>query len=364
MASRTVVVIGGGPAGLATSYELKRRGIDHIVLERGEVADSFRNRVYDSLTLHTGKHMSSLPGMPFGRSAPLFIGRDLFVDYLRRYRETFALPVERAEVRSVSRDGEEWLIETDERSVRARHLVVATGIMSNPIMPSLAGSDEFAGTIRHSSSYRRPDECRGKRVLVIGCGNSAGEIASELGGAGVDTTVAIRSGNNIVPLQFLGIPIQYLAYGLLKLPRFTRAPLLEGLRRLIELQRGPAVIPRGSTSPLEAIPMIGFRLDDAIRNGSVRLRHKVERLTPAGARFSDGTEEPFDEIIMATGFRAAVGFLPVAIDERGFAQRSDRVRSREYPHLYFVGHTYDAAGALFNIRRDARLAAEAIAASL
>ncbi|HEX6178784.1 MAG TPA: hypothetical protein VF057_10535, partial [Thermoanaerobaculia bacterium] len=142
---------------------------------------------------------------------------------------------------------------------------------------------------------------------------------------------------------------------------FTRAPILSGLRLLTELRRGASPIPRGSKSPLEAIPMIGFRLADAIRDGSVRLRRGLESVTRTGARFADGTEESFDEIILATGFRAAVGFLPVSIDARGFALRRDRVTSAEHPGLYFVGHNYDATGALFNIKRDSRLAAEAIA---
>jgi cation diffusion facilitator CzcD-associated flavoprotein CzcO len=352
------IVIGAGPAGLATSRELQVRGVEHVVLERGEVAESW-SRLYDSLTLHTGKHMSHLPGMRFPRGTPLFLSRDTFLAYLHEYRRRFALPiVTRVEVQSVSREGDGWRV--DGRTARA--LVVASGIISNPLTPRIAGMDAFRGTMRHSITYRRPDEVRGKRVLVVGAGNSAGEIASELGREGIDTTIAIRSGANVVPLAILGIPIQYIAFAMRKLPRAARE-LLVGAMRLVM----PApVIPRSKQSPLDAIPLIGFRLVDAIREGKVKLRGDIETFTPAGARFKDGREEAFDEVLLATGFRAAMPFLGelVTRDQRGFATRKDRVVSVDQPDLYFVGHNYDSTGGLTNIRQDARLAAEHVRRSV
>jgi hypothetical protein len=88
-------------------------------------------------------------------------------------------------------------------------------------------------------------------------------------------------------------------------------------------------------------------------------------LTESGARFMDGVEEPFDDVILATGFTAALAPLGnlVRTDAKGFAVRTDRVTSADQPNLYFVGHSYDATGGLYNIRRDSVLAAERIAAS-
>lgn len=220
---------------------------------------------------------------------------------------------------------------------------------------AIHGAEDFRGAIRHSITYRRPDEVRGKRLLVVGAGNSAGEIASELGREGIDTTVAIRSGANVVPLAILGIPIQYLAYAMRRLPR----PAREVIVRAMRLVTPPPVIPRPAHGPLDAIPIIGFRLVDAIRDGSVKLRGDIESFLPDGVRFSDGREEPFDEVLLATGFRAAMPFLEglVQLDARGFAQRRDRVVSVDQPDLYFVGHNYDSTGGLTNIRQDAPRAA-------
>ncbi|MGH7699803.1 MAG: hypothetical protein ACREMJ_04685 [Gemmatimonadales bacterium] len=110
--------------------------------------------------------------------------------------------------------------------------------------------------------------------------------------------------------------------------------------------------------------MIGFHLVDAINAGRVRLKPGLVELTPEGARFTDGTPAAFDDIILATGFTAALDPLDdlARRDDRGFARRTDRVTSPDQPNLYFVGHNYDATGGLWNIRIDSALAASAIAA--
>src|SRR5262245_41033658 len=89
----TCVIIGAGPAGLATSHELRVRGIDHVVLERGGTVGFTWASLYDGLVLHTGKHFSALPGMRFPRATPVFPSRKDFFDYLRRFASTFRLPV-------------------------------------------------------------------------------------------------------------------------------------------------------------------------------------------------------------------------------------------------------------------------------
>ena len=102
--SPIVAVIGAGPAGLAASHALAGRKIDHVVLEKGEAVGHSWSNVYENLRLHTGKHMSALPGMPFPRSTPLFALRQAFLDYLQTYTRRFRLPVEtRCAVASVQR---------------------------------------------------------------------------------------------------------------------------------------------------------------------------------------------------------------------------------------------------------------------
>lgn len=381
------IVIGAGPAGLATSRELARRGIDHVVLERGESVGHTWVNLYDSLTLHTGKHMSGLPGMRIPRSAPLFVPREQFVDYLREYASRFALPIRTgSDVRGVERitseQGARWRVHAVTANsnvvLEATNLIVATGIVANPRVPEIDGREEFersGGRVLHSADYRRPNELLGKRILVVGVGNSGGEIASELASAGnrngnvTHVTIAVRSGANVVPREILGIPVQYLARYIRKLPRRAREAIVRAIGRIVEKRRGPPVLPRPAHGPLDAIPLIGFHLVDAIRAGAIDVRGAIERLTSTGARFADGkqpAEVPYDVVILATGFSAALAPLGqlVRVDTRGFGARRDRVASADHDGLYFVGHNYDATGGLFNIGRDARLVGEQIVRAL
>jgi putative flavoprotein involved in K+ transport len=377
-------VVGAGPAGLAASRELVRRGIEHVVLERGEAVGHTWANLYDSLTLHTGKHMSGLPGLALPRSAPLFVPRAEFVRYLRDYAARFSLPVRTGwDVHAVDRltgSGARWLVRAATPGgvalIEADFVVAAMGIVANPSLPAIAGREEFergGGRVLHAADYRRPDaELTGRRILVIGVGNSGGEIASELArtrdrGRVTRVTIAVRSGANVVPREILGIPVQYLARYIRKLPRRPREAVVRAVGRIVEKRRGPPVLPRPSYGPLDAIPLIGFHLVDAIRDGLIDVRGAVEGLTAAGARFSDGkdpAELPYDVVILATGYRPALapfGQL-VRVDVKGFALRVDRVTSADHDGLYFVGHNYDATGGLFNIGLDAALVAKQIAA--
>src|SRR5215210_5629819 len=185
-----VVVVGAGPAGLATSRELRRRGIDHIVLERGPGVGSSWRAFYSSLVLHTGKHLSSLPGVGLGPTAPLFTPREQFVAYLEQYAASQALPVRTGvEVRHGAPSGEGWTLQTTAGAWDAEVLIVATGIAASPRVPSHLGLEAFNGTVRHSIEYRDPAPFVGRRVLVVGAGNSGAEIAAELRVAGVETTI-------------------------------------------------------------------------------------------------------------------------------------------------------------------------------
>jgi len=377
------IVIGAGPAGLATSHELKQVGVNHVVLERGDSVGYVWANLYDSLTLHTGKHMSALPGMKFPRSAPLFVPRGQFVQYMRDYAARFALPVrtgwEVVSIDHLTSEPYRWKIRArtggGDATLRCRDLVVATGIVANPRVPTIPGAEEFrraGGQLLHAADYRRPDSFYGKRVLVIGVGNSGGEIASELATSGnrdgrvTSVTISVRSGANVVPREILGIPIQYLARYVRKLPRKAREAVVRVIGIIVEKRRGPPVLPRPSYGPLDAIPLIGFHLVDAIRAGLIDVRGALECLTAHGARFADNKEPrelPFDAVILATGFAPALAPLGqlIRVDAKGFAKRADRIASADHDGLYFVGHNYDTTGGLVNIAHDARLAAKRIA---
>lgn len=361
-----VIIVGAGPAGLATAASLKRRGIPYRLLERGDSLGYSWVNLYDSLRLHTGKHLSHLPGYRFAAGTALFPSREEFVRYLRDYARHFGIVVETGkEVIAATKAGTSWRVTAaDGEWHEASSLVMSTGIIANPKVPSVPGRSRFRGRVLHSVEYRRPNEFIGRRVLVVGVGNSGGEIGTELARAGAHVTLLVRSGANVVPLMLAGLPIQYVAYVMRRLPRAARERIIGRVQRIMEKKHGPPVLPRPSHSALDAIPLIGFHLVDTIREGLIEVRHAgLSELTETGARFSDGSEADFDVILLATGFAPALAPLGDAVrtDVKGFAKRTDRVTSADQEGLYFVGQNYDSTGGLSNIRRDAQLVAERIA---
>ena len=359
-----VVIVGAGPAGLATSHELQRRNIDHVVLERGDQPGFVWKGLYESLVLHTGRHLSHLPDMTIPRSMPVFVPRLAVIDYFQQYARKFDLPIRTGvDVERINRAGGRWRITTNRGEYFPRALVMATGIISNPYIPQLPGRADFEGRIMHSQEYRQLSDVPEGRILVIGAGNSGGEIASELGLAGREVDIAVRSGVNVVPLQLAGIPIQYLSNFLRRLPRPFQIGAIAVVLQFIQWRRGPSPLPPSEFSPMDVMPLIGFHLVDAIKAGQVTLRKGVAQLTKTGAQFIDGTECPYDTVILATGYTAALAPLGdlVRKDAKGFALRTGLVASADHPNLFMVGHNYDTSGALYNIARDAGLAADGIA---
>jgi hypothetical protein len=341
------IVIGAGPAGLAVSQQLTTHGLQHRVLEKGAApGESWRN-YYDSLVLHTAKHGSYLPGMPFAKTVPLFPSRRDVLGYLESYAAHFQLPIDfKVTVTRVARDGAGFQVATDHGIVESKTVIVATGIFSNPYAPHFENQESFKGCVIHSSEYRRADSFIGSRTLVVGAGNSGAEIAAELAGAGVDVSIAIRSGVAIQPILLLGIPIQYWGIFLHHLPR----PAGLGISRTFAVlaahrqKRSQILPPRLTPLPMGRVPVIGDRLVRAVRDGRLRVVPGIAGFeSDGGVSFSDGAREEFSHIILATGYRPSAAFV-----EGAEGQNAGNI-----PGLFHVGQNNSLAGTLWHIRHEA-----------
>ena len=362
------VVVGGGPAGLAASQQLGMRGISNVVLERGSHAGWMWGHVYDGLRLHTGKHLSALPGMSFPAQTSLFPTLLEFTSYMAGYADRFALPLRACtEVTGLRQDNGAWVVETTRGEYAARSVVVATGIMTSPVAPDFDGMSSYGGLIFHSTEYRRPDDRQGRRALVVGIGNSGSEIASEMAEAGIEVTVSIRSGANVIPKSIAGIPTQYFGWMMSCVPNSAQRRVVGGMGLIGGLLRpGSARLPRKQMKDdCPDVPVIGRGILEHIEAGRIKLRPGVAKMTEGGVRFSDGSEWAGDKVILATGYRAAIEWMGMygGRDECGFGDRRDRVCSANYSGLYFIGHNYDGRGGLYNIRIDAKRVARVIAES-
>ena len=208
-AEAPTVVVGAGPAGLATSAALVRAGRPVQLLERADRVGASWAARYDSLHLHTVRWLSGLPGLRIPREYGRWVARDDLVRYLSSYADLNGLrPELGVDVARVDEDGAGWVVRTTAGDRPARRVVMATGYSHTPRRPTWPGVDTFTGDLRHSADYREPSPYAGQHVLVVGAGNSATEIALDLLGAGARVTLSVRTPPNIVRRVAYGIPSQ------------------------------------------------------------------------------------------------------------------------------------------------------------
>jgi cation diffusion facilitator CzcD-associated flavoprotein CzcO len=352
------IVIGAGPAGLATAAAMRARGLNAVILEKSDAVGAVWRRHYDRLHLHTDRARSGLPGLPIPKAYGRYPSRAHVVEYLEAYAAKFGLkPVFNAPVRAVLRDGRAWRAEAGENSRSAPIVVVATGLADYPCSPNWPGMESFGGPVLHSRLYRNPAPFTGKRVLVVGFGASGAEIALELSEAGVDVALVVRGPVNVIPRELFGLPI--LAWGLTgrlfpsRVADTINAPMLRlaiGSIEKLGLKRSPKG-PLQSIAEDRRVPLIDIGMLDAIRDGRIKLRGDVARFTGEGVDFKQSPAERFDAIILATGFRPDLRpLLPDAqgvLNETGAPLVSGRATAE--PGLFFCGAIPSALGQLRQI---------------
>ncbi|PJE97892.1 FAD-dependent oxidoreductase [Streptomyces carminius] len=333
-----LIVIGAGQSGLATAALAPHHGFPRtLVLEAADRAGGAWPHYYDSLTLFSPARYSALPGMPFPGEPDRYPGRDEVVAYLRDCARR--LPVEvrtSTTVTSATRHDGAWAVRAADGSrFTARALVAATGDFGTPHTPELPGRAEYGGRLLHAAGYRAPAPFAGQRIVVVGGGNSAVQIAAELG-AVAEVTLATRRPLRWLPQRPLGRDLHWW----LKHTGGDIAPLGRWLHRL------PASV-----------------LDDghwraALAGHGVDRREMFTRLAPDGVVWADGTKEAVDTVVLATGYRPAFPYLDGsgALDTEGRPRHRGGVATT-VPGLGFVGLEFQrgfSSKTLRGVGRDAR----------
>ncbi len=367
------IVIGAGPAGLASAACLSRRGIAARVFEQAANVGSTWRSHYDRLHLHTVKSHSALPGLAFPADVPKYPSRHEVIAYLEAYARHHRIAPEFGEpVVAVLPTGEGWRVVTASGiDVHAHAVVVATGANRVPRMPTFPGQEGFGGRVLHSRDYRNADAFAGQRVLVVGMGNTGAEIALDLAERGITATLAVRSPLNIVRRDVLGRPTQLTSIMLDRLPPRVGEPVARFLRDLTVGDLGRWGITTAQQSPLRQLrlegrtPVIDIGTVAAIRRGEILVRPGIERFEADGIVFTDGRTERFDTVLMATGFEPAVqAMFPATrlpLDAGGLPLET--VGRGDRSGLGFVGFdTRQAGGLLRTIAAQAEEVAQALAA--
>jgi cation diffusion facilitator CzcD-associated flavoprotein CzcO len=364
------VIVGAGPAGLAVATCLERAGVPCLVLERSTAVASAWHRHYDRLQLHTDKSHSELPFAPFPQNYPRYPSRTDLIAYLEDYAGRLRSEIRLGqEVRSVGRADGVWEIRTATRTYQAPTAVIATGYNREPYVPAWPDRDRFRGTMLHSSRYQSGEQFVNQEVLVVGFGNSGGEIAMDLAEHGARVSMAVRGPVNVVPRELFGIPI--LSIGVLqsKLPPRVADAISRPILRATIGDLGPLGLRRSEHGTMTRIrrdariPLIDVGTIDLIRRGRITIRPGIERFTWDGVVFTDGCRRRFDVVVLATGYRPRVDtFLRNAsavLDPDGAPLMSGR--ETPIPGLYFCGYRVSPTGMLREIGREAGRIASAIA---
>lgn len=355
-----VVVIGAGQAGLSAAYHLARRGLrpetDFVVLDANPGPGGAWLHRWPSLTLGAAHSVHDLPGMKLPPSDATEPASSVVSRYFGSYEETFDLPVHRpVKVLAVRPLGDGGAmpfpehdggiptdiagppleVETDRGRYSARLVINATGTWDKPYWPHYPGMGTFAGRQLHTHDFRSVEEFAGQRVLVVGGGTSAVQFLLQLAAAGVETAWTTRRPPEFSVREFN--------------PDWGR----DVERRVNE--RTSAGLP-----PLSVVGVTGLPLTRQYQNGiaagTLVSRGPLQKLTPSGAVFGDGSTFDADAILWATGFRAALGHLaPLKLRESGGGIVMDGVKVAREPRLLMVG--YGASASTLGANRAGRAAA-------
>jgi putative flavoprotein involved in K+ transport len=341
-----VVVVGAGQSGLAAVGALQARGISPVVLEAGDRAAGSWPCYYDSLKAFSPAGFNAMPGMPFPGDPDRYPVRDEVADYLDSYAAALGAEIHTGtKVVTAGKDGRGFVAVTaDGRRFRAAGIVAASGSFSTPHRPDFPGQETFTGELTHVAEYRNPAPYAGKRVIVIGAGDSAAQVANELAPLAM-VTLAARHPLRFIPQRIAGKDVHYW----LRETGFDSLPA-EWLNKIT----GGSVI----------TDSVGFQ--QTLADGLLDVRPMFTGLDGDHVVWSHEERERVDAVILATGYRPSLSYLRElgALDPSGAPLHAGGI-STAHLGLVYLGLEYQrsfASNTLRGVSADASAVIDPLAA--
>ncbi|CAN0897758.1 Probable indole-3-pyruvate monooxygenase YUCCA8 [Linum grandiflorum] len=356
------IIVGAGPSGLASAACLRDQGVPFLVLEKEDcIASLWQKRTYDRLKLHLPKQFCQLPKVPFPEDFPEYPNKNQFVQYLESYAQKFEINPKFNECVQSARYDETsglWRVKTvstvdgsarTEFEYICRWLVVATGENAECVMPDIDGLAEFGGEVIHASEYKSGDKYKGKKVLVVGCGNSGMEVSFDLANHNASPSMVVRSSVHVLPREIFGKSTFELAVLLMSwLPLWLVDKILLILTWLVMGSLKSYGLSRPSIGPLTLknaegkTPVLDVGALQRIKSGSIKVVPGIKRFGQGTVELVNGETLEIDSVVMATGYRSNV---PYWLQESELFSKNGFPKA-PFPHgwkgksgLYAVGFT-------------------------
>lgn len=355
-----VCVIGAGPGGLSAARALKAHGIDYEQFERhtgvGGIWDMANpgSPIYQSAHFISSRDLSGFIGFPMPKDYPDYPSNQQILAYVNSFADAYGL---REHVRfgcgvvQVDKEADgRWLVRLADGSRRRYGAVIcATGVTWDPNMPTYDGS--FDGEVRHSVTYKRPDEFRGKKVLVVGLGNSGADISCDAAMNADQAFISVRRGYHFIPKHLFGMPADQFAESGPHLPMWLARPIFGVMLRTLNGDLTRLGLPRPDHRMFESHPLLNSQLLHHLQHGNIRVKPDIDRLDGRDVVFKDGTREQIDLVLCATGYRWSA---PYAAEYfrwvNGRPQMYLSMFNRQHRNLFGIGYmeTNSSAYKLFD----------------
>lgn len=349
-----LAIVGAGPGGLCAARWLQDQGLAFDLIERHPDAGGIwdigfpGSPMYESTHFISSKTLSGFRNFPMPDAYPDYPGHRQVLAYLRAYADEHGLR-EKAEFGTVVTrarpEGDGWILALasgEER--RYAGLIVATGLQWTPKSPDVPG--RFDGEAYHSSAYHSARQVEGKRVLVVGGGNSGCDIAVDAATRAATTFLSLRRGYWIIPKHVFGVPADVFGHKGPQLPYWLERPILETLLRLLVGDVTRLGLPAPDHRLFQTHPILNSQILHALSHGDVAIRPDVRAFDGPGAFFADGRREDLDVVIFATGYRRTLPILPAEVHREGeTASLFLNVFHRRHPNLFVVGFFETDGGA-------------------
>jgi cation diffusion facilitator CzcD-associated flavoprotein CzcO len=366
------VIVGAGLAGLTAAYHLKERGIDALLLDRDSTFGSSWNARHPQLTLNTHRSVSNLPKLKYPDRTPAFPRRDDVIRHLDAFalRHSFRVSFN-AEVTSIEQSVGCFQLNVGDTPIRATNVIFATGRDRECTSATIQGSETFGGECRHAAAFGDANDYSGKRVLVIGGGNSGFDVVNHLSRiATAQVWFSVRSGSAILPKRLKGVAIHRFSPLMEAMPSSVSDLAINFAQRLAfgDIHKLGLPVPSVGAATRLRRDQVAIPIDDgairSIREGRTKVVGEALSIDGPKVFFADGGMAEPDVIIMATGYSSGLArmlsHLDVLDGQGNPPTGSNAIRSR-VPGLWFIGMTPGLVSYFRNADREAKGLAREIA---